>query len=73
MYCLYVLNIQPNSIKIGRQMRKNPFVKWTKHQYKDYKDYIDTSEFYIVYMDKFHNWGTTRLRGEQVYERLKNI
>ncbi|WP_318286015.1 LamG-like jellyroll fold domain-containing protein [Limnospira fusiformis] len=71
MYCLHLLDVKPNSITIGKQMRKNPFVKWTKHEYKDYQNSIDNSPYYMVYMDKFHDWGTTRLRGWQIYERLK--
>ncbi|MDT9194714.1 MAG: tetratricopeptide repeat protein [Limnospira sp. PMC 1240.20] len=36
MYCLQLLNINPNHIKIGKQMRNNPFVKWKNHEYKSY-------------------------------------
>nr|WP_317267847.1 rhamnan synthesis F family protein [Arthrospira sp. SH-MAG29] len=36
MYCLHLLNVKPNSIKIGKQMRDNPFIEWKPHKYKDY-------------------------------------
>src|SRR5690606_17984208 len=36
MYCLYVLSVEVNAIKIGDQFRKNPFVKHVKHKYVNY-------------------------------------
>ena len=70
MLALYKQNMMPNTIKVGKQMRKNPFVNWKAHSYQSKAIQLFDCDVYFVYMDKFYNWGTTRLRGEQVVKQL---
>lgn len=73
MYCLWKLNISSKRITVGEQVRKNPFVKYTRHPVLECVESNKSNiDIYIVYFDKFENWGTTRLRGRQIFNFLKD-